>query len=68
LIANTPRLGESGRLGAADVFGSAPVAGIIGEYLGRVFLEVKRRPPFLIARVSGGLAEDDEHPQEQTDG
>jgi len=42
--------------------------GIIGEYLGRVFLEVKRRPPFLIARVSGGLAEGDEHPQEQTDG
>jgi len=28
--------------------------GIIGEYLSRMFLEVKRRPTFLIARVTGG--------------
>lgn len=40
--------------------------GIIGQYLGRVFLEVKRRPPFLIARVTGGSDSDPEHSQEQT--
>jgi dolichol-phosphate mannosyltransferase len=28
--------------------------GIIGEYLSRIFLEVKGRPTFLIARVVGG--------------
>ena len=26
--------------------------GIIGEYLSRIFLEVKRRPPYLIARIT----------------
>jgi hypothetical protein len=31
--------------------------GMIGEYLGRTFVESKRRPPFLVRRVlrSGGL-------------
>jgi glycosyltransferase involved in cell wall biosynthesis len=28
--------------------------GIIGEYLARIFLEVKGRPTFLIARIAGG--------------
>ena len=27
--------------------------GIIGEYLGKVFLETKRRPPYLIDKIVG---------------
>lgn len=38
--------------------------GIIGQYLARVFLEVKRRPPFLIARVTGGADLDPAHSPE----
>jgi hypothetical protein len=27
--------------------------GIVGEYLGRVFIEVKRRPPYLVREAIG---------------
>lgn len=32
--------------------------GIIGEYMARIFLEVKGRPTFLIGRIEGGAADD----------
>lgn len=32
--------------------------GIIGEYLGRIYLEAKRRPPFLIRRIYTSKADD----------
>jgi len=38
--------------------------GIIGEYLARIFLEVKGRPTFLIANIEGGGARQQEVPSD----
>jgi dolichol-phosphate mannosyltransferase len=37
-------------LGSAQLF----VLGVLGEYLGRLYVESKRRPLFVIDRVAGG--------------
>jgi dolichol-phosphate mannosyltransferase len=37
-------------IGAAQMF----VLGMIGEYLGRLYIEVKRRPLYLVADIAGG--------------
>ncbi len=37
-------------LGAAQMF----VLGMIGEYLGRLYMEAKRRPLYIVAEVAGG--------------
>lgn len=34
--------------------------GIIGEYLAKIYLEVKRRPPFFVEKMSGGLRSTDD--------
>lgn len=36
-------------LGAAQMF----VLGMIGEYLGRLYMEVKRRPLYLVSEIAG---------------
>ncbi|MEM9414646.1 MAG: glycosyltransferase family 2 protein [Planctomycetota bacterium] len=40
--------------------------GIIGEYMARIFLEVKGRPTFLIGRIEGGEAESETKPHGAT--
>ncbi|MFI4860297.1 MAG: glycosyltransferase family 2 protein [Phycisphaerales bacterium JB063] len=40
--------------------------GIIGEYMARIFLEVKGRPTFLIGRVEGGQTENKTDPRSAT--
>ena len=42
-------------LTAVVVFGGIQLIGIgiLGEYIGRIYMEVKRRPPYLIDRVLG---------------
>ena len=37
--------------------------GIIGEYLAQIFIEVKRRPTFLVDRFVDPEAEDDDRPE-----
>ncbi len=58
LIAARPVAGWTSLMAVVAVLGSATlvVLGVIGEYIGRMYVEVKGRPLYLISEVIGGMA------------
>jgi dolichol-phosphate mannosyltransferase len=56
LIASRPVAGWTSLIAVVVVLGSATlvVLGVIGEYIGRIYVEVKGRPLYLVSEVEGG--------------
>ena len=55
-------LGRQGRISVVLVGGvQLIILGIMGEYLGRLFLESKKRPTYVIRAASKGPEEHEDH-------